>query len=188
MRGACKTARREAKVSRTRTIAIVAAATLGFASASPVHGAPIVFDCDAPSGRMASVSGAIGTSMRATGTLAPVTFQPGRTQPIGGFQVNSSDGLNAIGFQLALTKPDARALDLVLVARNAGKAERRVLRSVPFGTTVPFAMVVPAGGQGSLTLGETVINLSFANLKAGTAVAFCSSGQFRFDNLQILPG
>lgn len=76
----------------------------------------------------------------------------------------------------------------MIVARNAGKPERRLIRAVPFGTAVPFAIVLPAAGQGSFTLGATVINLAFANLKSGTAMAFCTSGQFRFDNLEIATG
>jgi len=101
--------------------------------------------------------------------------------------INSTDGLNSVGFQLVLAAPDAKALDLVLVARNNGKLERRALRAVPLGGTVPFTIVLPASGQGGrFVLGETAINLSFANLKSGSAMAFCSSGQFRFTGLEVV--
>lgn len=162
--------------------ALAAAALLAPVAA---QAASIAFDCDTPSDHASSVNFPVGAAVRASGTLSAVTFRQAKGAPLGGFMLNSADGLNTVGFQLLLPKPDATGLDLVLVAKNNGKAQRQVLRAVPFGTAVPFSLVLPATGQGRFTLGETTIDLKFAGLKSGTAMAFCSSGQFSFSNLDV---
>lgn len=79
-----------------RALAILAAAAAGIVAA-PAQAAGMTFDCDAPSGRIASVTGQIGAVVRATGTISPVSFQPGKSPAIGGLLVNSADGLNSVG-------------------------------------------------------------------------------------------
>lgn len=167
-------------------IAAALAATGCWSAAA--QAAPMQYDCDAPSGRLSSLSQAIGGSVRLAGTIAPVSFQPGKALPVGAMFVSSGDGRNAVGFQLVLPAVDAKALNLVLIARNNGKLERRALRTVPFGGSVPFSLALAANGQGQFKLADATINLAFGNLQSGNAMVSCTSGNFRFDNLDIVTG
>jgi len=169
---------------RFRTIALAAIAAASLAPTA-ARATPITFECDAPTERYSSMIVPIGSSASVVGTLTAAAFRPGKGQSIGGLVINSADGLNMVGFHLVLPTVDAKALNLVLVAKNAGKLDRRLVRTVPLGTAVPFSMVLPAGGQGRLVLGETAVSVAFANLKSGNAIIFCGSGQYRFTGLDV---
>lgn len=167
---------------RYLALAAVAGALLSPAAA---HATPITFECDAATDRYSSMIVPMASSVTVVGTLTAAAFRPGKERSNGGMVINSADGLNMVGFHLTLPTPDAKALNLVLVARNAGKLDRRLIRSVPLGSAVPFSMVLPATGQGRLVVGETPINVAFGNLKAGNAIVFCTSGQYRFTGLDV---
>lgn len=163
-------------------LAAVAAASLAPVAA---QAAPMTFECDAPTGRYSSMIVPIGSTVGVVGTLTAAAFRPGNEQSLGGVVINSTDGLNMVGFHLVLPTADAKELNLVLVAKNAGKLDRRLIRTVPLGGSVPFSLVLPAGGRGRLVLGETPVGVAFANLTSGNAIVFCGSGQFRFTGLDV---
>jgi hypothetical protein len=147
--------------------------------------APLVFDCDTPSGNSSSVSSPAGPGVRIATTVRAVALRPGKTLPVAGLVLTSADGTNALGFQLSLPSPDAIALQLILTGRTNGQPVRQVVRDIPLSGSVAFAMQLDAAGKGQLMLGEQTIALTFANLGVGRATAFCGAGQFRFENLEI---
>lgn len=154
-------------------------------SASPATAAPLEFDCDTPQGNSSSVSSPAGPAVRIATTVRPVATRPGKMLPVAGLVLTSADGTNALGFQISLPGPDAPAFQLILTGRNNGQPVRQVVRDVPLNGSLAFAMQLDAAGAGMVTIGERTIPLTFANLGAGRATAFCGAGQFRFENLEI---
>jgi hypothetical protein len=114
-----------------------------------------------------------------------VSLQPGRTMPNAGFVLASADNTSSLGFQISLPAANAQAFQLLLVGRADGRPVRQAIAQVPIADMIDFEMQIDAAGQGQVRFGTQVAPLRFRNLGLGKATAFCGSGQFRFENLEI---
>lgn len=172
-------------IHRFKGLAIATGLAIAAFGAGQAHAAPMTFDCDTPTDHSSSLTIPVAGAVSLAGSVTPLAMRPGKGAALGGFLLNSADGQNSVGFQIVQSKPGAAALDLVLVARNQGKLERKGVRQLPINAPLSFSLVLDPAGQGRFTVGELGINLAFANLGAGKAMAFCSAGQFRFNNLEV---
>ena len=68
---------------------------------------------------------------------------------------------------------------------NNGQPVQQLVREIPLDGQFRFALELDPAGVGRLSLDDRVIPLTFANLGVGRAQAFCGSGHFRFDNLEM---
>ena len=106
--------------------------------------------------------------------------------PNAGIVLSSADNANSLGFQISLPAAGAQAFQLSLVGRADGKPIRQPIAQVPISDVIDFEMQVDAAGQGRVRFGTQVAPLRLSNLGLGKATVFCGSGQFRFENLEIV--
>lgn len=155
-------------------------------SANSATAAPLTFDCDAAANRSSSITSPAGPSVRMKSILRAVSLQSGRIMPNAGIVLSSADNANSLGFQISLPAAGAQAFQLLLVGRADGKPIRQAIAEVPIANVIDFEMQVDAAGQGQVRFGTQVAPLRLSNLGLGKATVFCGSGQFRFENLEIV--
>lgn len=165
------------------------AAAFGAVAASIVpsgaSAAALSFDCDVPEAHSSSVGGQLGPGVLVTARITAVKLRPTKTPPVAGVLVTANGGRNALGIRVILPRPDAAALQVVLVGVNEGKPVQQVVKEIPLNGSANFALELDPAGIGRLAIDDKVIPTTFANMGLGKATAFCGSGQFRIDNLQF---
>ncbi|ANY20066.1 hypothetical protein A6F68_01552 [Tsuneonella dongtanensis] len=170
---------------RIGSMAASIGAALLVALPAQVAAAPLTFDCDVPEAHSSSVSSAIGPAVRMTAMVTARTLRSGKTPPLAGLLVTSADGKNAIGVRAVKAKADATALSVAIVGLTDGKPVQQAVRDIPLNGSFRFGLDLDPAGVGRLTLDDLVVPITFANMGVGRAQAFCGSGNFRFDNLEM---
>ena len=171
--------------SHARGLAFAFAASL-YASGSAAHAAPAVFDCDTSTDHSSSYTVTVGQGFRASGAITPVAMRSGRAPANGGVTLTSPDGSAAIGVQATANAADPKRVDLSLITLTNGKVERVAAGTVALATAAPFVLAIDAAGTGRLQFGQLAFDLKLGAFGGGKVQAFCASGQFRVDGLEIV--
>jgi hypothetical protein len=176
-----RTSEQQACVPMKHSASILLAGVL--TCAAPSHAAGIAFDCDVPADRFSSVSQPVSGPMKIEGSVAVVQPRAGANLPVAGATLASADGKDSVGFQLVMASPRAKDFDVVLNLKRNGRLERGSVTRADTGAPLPFSLVLGHEGNVTLTIAGKSFSTEFMTLPEGKAMAFCSTGQFRFSDL-----
>ena len=151
--------------------------------AAPSHAAGIAFDCDVPADRFSSVAQSVSGLMKIEGSVAVVQPRAGANLPVAGATLASPDGKDSVGFQLVMASPRAKDFEVVLNLKRNGRLERASVARADTGASLPFSLILGGEGNVTLTIAGKSFSAEFMPLADGKAMAFCSTGQFRFSDL-----
>lgn len=150
---------------------------------APSYAAAIAFDCDAPPDRFSSVSQDIAGPLAIKGSVQVMQMRSGKSLPVAGVRLASSDDSNSVGFQLAATSAKAKQFDVVVNIRQDNDLKRGIVAQIGTDEIVPFNLSIDDIGKVTLEIGGRNFNASFIPLPGGKAMAFCSTAQFKFAGL-----
>lgn len=158
------------------------------ACASPTLASPLKFDCDVPPDKFSSISQEIEGVSSITGTIQVIELRSGKNLPVAGARLVSADGTSSVGLQLVADSVRAKTLDVVFNRKRGESIEREVVGQIDLGSPIRFGLAVSPVGQATLTVNGSAYDAGFVALPVGTAMAFCSTGQFKFSDLRISEG
>ena len=147
--------------------------------------APLKFDCDVPPNHFSSVSEDVNGPMTVSGTIQPVQMRSGDNLPVAGVRFISADEKNGAGFQLVASSARAKQLSIVLNTRINGELKQASVGQIGAGETIPFRFTLSEPGKAVLVVGGATFSADFLPMSTGKGVAFCSTGQFKFSDLEF---
>ena len=153
------------------------------ATGSAAHAEPIEFDCDTPGGNYSEITFRQGgTAHRVRAEITPIKLRPsGRWLPAATITVQSQDEQRSAGIQLV--NSSGKNLGVVVMADEGGQTKKVEAGQIRAKEGLPFDLYLPSTGSSFVeVLGKRVtlgINVG-PNAKVSIT---CSSGQFRFKDL-----
>ncbi len=152
---------------------------------APALAAPIAFDCDVPPNHYSSVSQDVAGSIMIGGTVQAVEMRSGNNLPVAGARLLSADGNDSVGFQLVAASARAKQFDVILSTKLGNDVRQSTVAQIPADPSIRFSLSLNKAGSAVLAINRTEFSASFMALPTGKAMAFCSTGQFKFSDLSF---
>ena len=156
---------------------------------APVYAAATSFDCDVPPDHFSSVSQDVIGPLMISGSVQLAQMRSGNNLPVAGARLVSSDGNDAVGFQLVAASPHAKQFDVVFNTKRGDDLQRNTVGQVAAEANAPvsFSLTLDKAGRAVLAVGGVNFSASFMPLTSGREMAFCSTAQFKFTGLLFSP-
>jgi hypothetical protein len=166
--------------------AFFACGAMLLAPARGLAATPIDFDCDTPADHFSSVSQAANGSATVKGTILPVVLRAGNNLPLAGVRIGSPDEANSVGFRIIAPSSRAKKLDVKLITKQGEDIKEALVGQIDPKAAVEFSVSLSGSGEAMLVIAGGSFKVNFVPILVSKAMAFCSTGQFKFVNL-LLP-
>jgi hypothetical protein len=146
---------------------------------------PLKFDCDVPADRFASVSQETAGPLAISGTVALILAREGKYLPVAGARLVSSDESRSVGFQLIAPSAHRSEFNIIFNVNTGDGPKRYTVGQVDLQSPAHFSLAISDAGKISLAIGDKSFDGGTLALSGGKIVAFCSTGQFKFSDLNF---
>jgi len=146
---------------------------------------PLKFDCDVPADRFSSVSQETAGPLAISGTVALILSREGKYLPVAGALIESSDGSRSVGFQLIAPSAHRSEFNIIFNVNTGDGPKRYTVGQVDMQTPARFSLAISDAGKISLAIGDKSFDGGTMALSGGKMDVFCSTGQFKFSDLNF---
>jgi hypothetical protein len=161
-------------------------AALLLAANGAIAAPPLEYDCDVPPDKYSQVSQASsGPEHMIAGTITVSEMRQGRFVPVAGARLDTPDKKQGTGFQLIADNPSTKVFNIVLNMKNGADTEKVTVGQIDAKDAIPFRFTLSGAGKVTLSIGSQSFDKAFVPLQSAKAMAFCSTGQFKFTQLTL---
>jgi len=172
-------------MAASRRIFKIAVSAGLLASPAICAASPLKFDCDVPADRFASVSEETAGALAISGTVALVLAREGKYLPVAGARLISSDESRSVGFQLIAPSANRTEFNIIFNINAGDGLKRYTVGQVDLQSPAHFSLAISDAGKISLAIGDKSFDGGTLALSGGKIMAFCSTGQFKFSDLNF---
>jgi hypothetical protein len=149
----------------------------------PALAAPLRFDCDVPANHFSALTDA--GSLAVSATVTPKELRSGTYLPMAGARLASAGDRQGVSLQFIAASANSKQLDIVLITHQGKARSSRSFGQIGIAEPIAFSLVLSANGKLTLVVNGRSTIVDAPPISAGEASVYCSTGQFKFADIEF---
>lgn len=172
-----------------KSVQLLIATASAFLLSGAAHAGPINYDCDTPADKFSSLDISTDTTrFIVKGKIAAAVFRAGKYLPVANVHVGAPRGSDGVLLRLMAPSGTAKQAEIIVQTMQGSKPIKRVLGQILLGESLDFSIEVLPNAAVNLTVNGQQMSLKTEFASSSNLTISCSTGEFKFDNLEWSSG